>query len=74
MANIQSDVFCDGCGIEITWTPHYIEPSTHHPGTRRGQYCCSDCAGGYRCKCGERLLLEDERRERSSESLPVDLF
>lgn len=62
MAKIQGSVFCDNCGVEITWTPYYLTPKTPQPGYRRSEYCCQECAEGYRCKCSERALLEEERR------------
>lgn len=64
MAKFQDVVFCDHCGVELTWTPYYTHPTGSQPGIRRGEYCCKDCADGYRCKCGERSLLDDERRQR----------
>lgn len=62
MAKIQGAVFCDNCGVEVSWTPYYIIPTIHEPGKRRGEYCCQECAEGYRCKCTERALLEEEDR------------
>jgi hypothetical protein len=69
MAKIQGATFCDNCGVEITWTPHYVNPPAPQAGVRRGEYCCQDCADGYRCKCGERMLLEEDRRQQD---LPVE--
>ncbi|HLE13823.1 MAG TPA: hypothetical protein VI776_03670 [Anaerolineales bacterium] len=54
MAGIEEAVWCDGCGVEITWSP-LIE------GKRR--YCCLDCQRGNPCRCGERMETEEERRE-----------
>ena len=50
---ISPQVWCDGCGAEITWSPV----------VREGRdYCCEDCAAGLPCRCGERMELADERR------------
>ena len=46
-------VWCDGCGIEITWGPVLVGTHTH---------CCRDCAQGIPCECGERLEMDDDRR------------
>ena len=40
MAAIQDTVFCDGCGIEVTWTPYYLNPTHNQPGVRRSEFCC----------------------------------
>jgi hypothetical protein len=42
---------CDGCGVEMTWTPVLV-------GGRR--YCCALCAGGADCNCGYVLEEEEE--------------
>ncbi len=68
MAKIQDSVFCDGCGIEVTWTPYYQNPAHNIPGVRRSEYCCQDCAQGYRCRCGERMLLEEDRRKEPEQA------
>jgi hypothetical protein len=49
-------VWCDGCGAEITWAPVLRDER---------DYCCEDCAEGRPCRCGERMELPDERRARS---------
>ncbi len=46
-------VWCDGCGVEITWGPLLVGNRTH---------CCQDCAQGILCDCGERMEMNDERR------------
>jgi len=53
MSRIENTVYCDGCGVEITWSP-----VVHN--TR--DYCCQDCYQGLPCKCGERAELEEDRR------------
>ena len=45
--------WCDGCGVEITWGPVLVDKRTH---------CCQDCAQGIPCQCGERMEMNDERR------------
>jgi hypothetical protein len=44
MARYQDTVWCDGCGIEISWEP--IE---------KGQlfFCCQNCLDGEQCRCGD---------------------
>lgn len=48
-------IWCDGCGVEITWAPLKANQS---------DYCCRDCAGGYECGCGARMEEEDYPRGR----------
>ena len=57
MTGIDSTFWCDSCGVEILWGPIVIE---------RRYYCCRDCYVGLRCKCSERMEMEDERREVDS--------
>ena len=43
-------LWCDRCGIEITWAPQRAKEQL---------YCCADCAEGRPCECGtERLRGE----------------
>ncbi len=37
-------VICDGCGVEITWTPVVRKTRV---------YCCQECARGMPCECGD---------------------
>ena len=53
MALNDEIVWCDGCGAEITWGPVVVGTHTH---------CCQDCALGLLCECGERMEMDDERR------------
>jgi hypothetical protein len=53
MSQIEGTVWCEGCGVEITTAP-YLK------GGR--EYCCQDCARGWRCTCGDQMELDDERR------------
>jgi hypothetical protein len=61
MSRSEGVVWCDGCGVEISWAPLVKSDSD----MRRGDYCCEDCYAGIPCRCGERMELEDERREGS---------
>jgi hypothetical protein len=53
MKRTDDVMWCDGCGVEISWAPLKI-------GNRH--YCCEDCHEGRPCECGSRLEMEDERR------------
>jgi len=48
MVRYQDTLWCDGCGIEITWEP--IEQD-------RLFFCCQICMDGEKCRCSE--LEED---------------
>ncbi|MCC6188582.1 MAG: hypothetical protein IT318_06080 [Anaerolineales bacterium] len=52
----QETVWCDGCGVEITWLPQ-IEAQLH--------YCCTTCFAGRPCDCGARMEQDAERRARA---------
>ncbi|MGE5224764.1 MAG: hypothetical protein ACM3PY_20200 [Omnitrophica WOR_2 bacterium] len=54
MVKLEENVFCDNCGVEITWSP-VVEGNRH--------YCCQDCKDGLTCDCGQRMELDDDRRE-----------
>ena len=49
----EDTMWCDGCGVEITWDPIRF-------GKRR--YCCQDCLEDRPCRCGERMEIDAERR------------
>jgi hypothetical protein len=49
---VAHTLFCDGCGVEITWAPVLLK------GRR---YCCALCARGGDCGCG--YAVEDEQDE-----------
>lgn len=53
MSSIEGTIWCDGCGVEITWAPI---------SSGRRRYCCEVCQAGLVCRCGERLEQEDDRR------------
>jgi len=71
MAKIEGVVFCDGCGTEITWSPIVLRAATSSLHPRASQYCCTDCAEGRPCQCGERMEFDDEFRERGKISTPI---
>ena len=52
---ISDTVYCDGCGVEISWAP------VRH---QQRDYCCQDCADGYECSCGARMEEDDYTRTR----------
>jgi hypothetical protein len=71
MTTIEGVRFCDGCGVEITWAPIVIRGAHGNIQLRTGHYCCADCADERPCRCGERMELEDEFRERGKISIPL---
>ena len=60
MSRIEGVIWCDGCGVEITWVP-YRQPGMTKPVSK--DYCCVDCYEGISCRCGERMEIDDERRD-----------
>jgi hypothetical protein len=50
-------IICDGCGVEITWSPVTVNDR---------YFCCSDCQLGKPCTCGDRMDEEDEHRDNIS--------
>jgi hypothetical protein len=44
MVRHHDTLWCDGCGIEITWEP--IEQD-------RLFFCCQPCLEGEKCRCSE---------------------
>jgi len=46
-----AELRCDGCGVEITWTPVLA---------RGRRYCCARCAAGSECQCGYVVENEEE--------------
>ena len=53
MSHIEGMIYCDGCGVEFSWSP--IISGEYN-------YCCQDCLEGRQCGCGERLEMEENRR------------
>ena len=60
MSRSEDVLWCDGCGIEITWLPYRLPWISEQS---RRDYCCEDCYVGLLCNCGERMEIDDERRE-----------
>jgi hypothetical protein len=56
MVRYQDTLWCDGCGIEITWEP-----------VEKGYlfFCCLSCLDGEKCHCGE----EDEEYQSSAKTI-----
>lgn len=55
MDHTTDTIRCNGCGVEILWSPIVS-------GER--DYCCEDCRQGWPCDCGERQEQEDDQRDR----------
>lgn len=55
MALIEGTIFCDNCGIEISWAPIMVQ---------KFHYCCRECFNYYPCECGDRTDMEEERRQQ----------
>jgi hypothetical protein len=68
MAKIEGVIYCDGCGVEITWSPVILQATK--AAQRSGHYCCADCADGRPCRCAERMEFDDESREHGKISIP----
>ncbi len=49
----KESVWCDGCGVEVTWAP-----------VRAGERydCCQDCRDGLQCDCRQRQELDADER------------
>lgn len=62
MALNDEMVWCDGCGVEITWGPIIVGERIH---------CCRDCAQNIPCRCGERLEIDDYSRS-TTEAAPLE--
>jgi hypothetical protein len=50
MVNYEKSLWCDGCGVEISWSP-VIAGET--------KYCCQDCQNGYECDCKNLISVEN---------------
>jgi hypothetical protein len=55
-------IWCEGCGVEFTGGGVVVEKRT---------YCCQDCARGILCPCGDRMEMDEERRNATSASVPT---
>ena len=54
MTIIEGTIFCNNCGVEITWSPIVVKGC---------HFCCRDCLSQLGCECGDRMEFEDERRQ-----------
>jgi len=63
MTHTEGLVWCDNCGVEITWAAIVQVGRDHH---RLLHYCCQDCLEGRGCDCGRRLEEEDEMQRQSA--------
>jgi len=64
MTPYEESILCDGCGVEITWSPIIV---------RNHKYCCQDCRDGLPCDCGNWQDADEyERRDLGTivQSLP----
>jgi hypothetical protein len=52
MDPVEGTLWCEGCGVDMTWTPVLAQGK---------RYCCAQCAAGCPCECG--YALEDEEEE-----------
>ena len=59
MTRYQTTIWCDGCGVEITWTPYLAG---------KCEYCCEDCWYGLLCDCASRIEMEEDRRKELAAS------
>ena len=62
MTRLEEMIWCDGCGVEITWGPVVID---------KRSYCCQDCAQGYTCACGERMEMDEDMRTSGAATTPT---
>ena len=67
MSRLEGTIYCDGCGVEITWAP-VVKPGAGP--LQRFEFCCQECLQGLECHCGERMELEVDRRS-STIDLPA---
>ena len=71
MTRIEGAVYCDRCGVEITWSPYWPKASSASQQTAQAgmvhmtrttlpkqEYCCRDCAEGQPCQCAERMEID----------------
>ena len=65
MARLENTIWCDGCGVEITWIPVVHD---------RRDYCCQQCLAGIHCECDELVELGEDRRLQKNEPLNQPVF
>lgn len=54
-------IWCQGCGIEVTWSPYL---------NNEQMFCCEECSRGIFCRCAERMELDNDRQGNSSVDTP----
>jgi hypothetical protein len=57
MTRTEQGVWCDNCGVEITWAP-IIQVGRMRQ--RLLHFCCEDCLEGRGCECGLRMEQEEQ--------------
>jgi len=60
MSRLENTIWCDGCGVEITWMPVV---------RNQQDYCCQQCLVGIHCECDERQDVDEDRRSQKDELL-----
>jgi hypothetical protein len=66
MARNDGMIFCDRCGVEITWAPVLVAPKPEDgPDARTGEFCCEPCALGLGCSCAEHMFEADDDQRRN---------
>lgn len=63
MVRIEDTVWCDSCGVEITWVPLVVDER---------DYCCENCYKGFACECNQRMEDEDRRGRKSPGTAGID--
>ncbi|MFN2112027.1 MAG: hypothetical protein ACK2TT_02805 [Anaerolineales bacterium] len=66
MVRYRDTLWCDGCGVEITWKP--VVKGQH-------SYCCMKCLHGEVCDCGndrEDYLPDSKKTPAESLHLPLN--
>jgi hypothetical protein len=63
MSRVEGVVWCDNCGVEITWAPLVQVGTVHH---HLLHICCQECLEGNPCRCAERMELEEIRKGHPS--------
>lgn len=63
MSREHETIWCDGCGVEILWSP--IEEDGR-------DYCCEDCQHELPCACGDRMEAEERRAAADATPAAVD--
>lgn len=59
MTKYRDTIWCDGCGVEISWSAVVVD---------NRHFCCQDCCQGMGCECSYRMELDDERDRKTYEA------